>query len=70
MILSRKEEFTRSLAEALLTYALGRGLSLADRCVVDDTVLEVEQNEYRFSSMIVAIVTSDAFRFTGKMGAR
>ncbi len=67
---ANSREFTRCLTRKLLTYALGRGLSLADRCVVDDTVLEVEQNEYRFSSMIVAIVTSDAFRLTGKLGAR
>ena len=67
---ANSHEFTRCLTRKLLTYALGRGLSLADRCVVDDTVLEVEQNEYRFSSMIVAIVTSDAFRLTGKLGAR
>jgi hypothetical protein len=64
-ILSAKSrEFTACLTRKLLTYALGRSLALADRCVVDDIVKQVEGNEHRFSSLIAAIVTSDAFRFT------
>ena len=67
---SNSREFTRCLARKLLTYALGRALSSADRCVVDDIVLAAEKNEHRFSSLIVAIVTSDAFRLTGSTGAK
>lgn len=57
----KKEAFTRCLAEKLLTYALGRGLSSFDRCAVNDTVESLEKNEYRFSAMIAAIVTSEPF---------
>lgn len=62
-------EFASCLTRKLLTYALGRALSSRDQCVVDDIVEEVEQHDHRFSSLIVAIVTSDAFRFTGDTGA-
>jgi len=57
----KKEAFTRCLAEKLLTYALGRGLGSFDRCAVNDTVESLEKNEYRFSAMIAAIVTSEPF---------
>jgi len=57
----KKEAFTRCLAEKLLTYALGRGLGSFDRCAVNDTVASLEKNEYRFSAMIAAIVTSEPF---------
>ncbi|MEZ6131542.1 MAG: DUF1592 domain-containing protein [Planctomycetaceae bacterium] len=56
-----KTEFLRCLSGKMLVYALGRGLVSYDRCVVNDVVDALEENDYRFSSIVTAIVTSPAF---------
>lgn len=61
----RKDQFTRAFAEKLLTYALGRGMRLADNCVVDDVAKAAQDDGYRPKAMIHAIVQSDAFRKQG-----
>jgi hypothetical protein len=61
-LLARREAFARTLAEKLLTYALGRGVENADRCVVDDLCRRLRQDQYRFSSLVVGIVESPPFR--------
>jgi hypothetical protein len=58
----RSEDFSRCLAEKLLTYALGRGLTPADRCAVDDILKATEANGRRFQSLVAAIVASEPFR--------
>jgi hypothetical protein len=57
----KADDFCRCLTEKMLTYALGRGLQSFDRCTVDDIVMELSENEFRFQSMILAIVTSAPF---------
>jgi hypothetical protein len=57
----KKDEFCRCLASKLLTYGLGRGLGSYDRCTVKDCVTIMQENDYRFSSLVTAIVTSDPF---------
>ena len=59
---ARRETFARSLAEKLLTYALGRGLGHADRCVVVDIGRRLKQGDYRFSSLVSGIVESPPFQ--------
>lgn len=58
---NRREEFCRCLTEKLLTFALGRGLEFYDRCAVDTIVGESAQQDYRFSVVLKAIVTSEPF---------
>ncbi len=58
----RVEAFTHCLAEKMFTYALGRGLDRHDRLTVDDIVRKVARRDYRFSSLICAIVHSEAFQ--------
>lgn len=65
ILMASSRDFTSCLTRKLLTYALGRALSARDECLVDDIVRHVQQHEHRFSELVVAIVTSDAFRFTG-----
>jgi len=65
ILIGSSGEFTSCLTRKLLTYALGRALSLRDKCLVDDIVKHAEQNEHRFSEVIVGIVKSDAFRMSG-----
>jgi hypothetical protein len=59
---SRRDAFARCLSEKLLTYALGRGLGIADRCSVEDVALRLKRGDYRFSSLVLAIVDSRPFQ--------
>ena len=68
LLLSRKDEFVYCLTEKLMTYGLGRGTEAYDRVTIKEISGSVAQAEYRFSSLITAIVQSDAFtRRRGKM---
>jgi mono/diheme cytochrome c family protein len=58
----RKDDFTRTLAERMLTYALGRGLAAPDRCVVEKIVRETRDANYQMASLIEAVVRSEPFR--------
>jgi len=58
----KKTLFSRCLTEKLLTYATGRGLEYYDRRTVNAIVKALEQNDYRFSKLVVEICKSDPFR--------
>jgi hypothetical protein len=59
---SRKEDFGRTLARKMLTYALGRGLEYYDKCAVDEIVDFLAESEYKFSSLVTAVVKTKPFR--------
>lgn len=65
ILIANSTDFANCLTRKLLTYALGRALSPRDKCTVDDIVKHVEQNDHRFTELLVAVVTSPAFRFAG-----
>jgi Protein of unknown function (DUF1592)/Protein of unknown function (DUF1588)/Protein of unknown function (DUF1587)/Protein of unknown function (DUF1585)/Protein of unknown function (DUF1595) len=54
-------EFTRCLAEKLLTYSLGRGIETFDHRTVQDIVRQTSEHNYKFQAMIRAIAHSPAF---------
>jgi hypothetical protein len=62
ILAEQKREFGEALARKLLTYALGRGLQPYDDCAIQDLVNRLEKDDYRFSSLVFGIVTSDPFR--------
>ena len=55
-------EFTRCIAEKMLTYALGRGVESSDRRTVQDLVRETVGHEHKLQSLILAIVHSAPFQ--------
>jgi uncharacterized protein DUF1588/uncharacterized protein DUF1585/uncharacterized protein DUF1592 len=55
-------QFTRSLAERMLTYALGRGIEPYDRLVVKEVVARTAAAEYRIQPLVRAIVDSVPFQ--------
>jgi hypothetical protein len=61
-LLARKTDFARGLAERLITYACGRGLTAADRDSIEAIVTETAADGYKFQTMIRAVVDSPAFR--------
>jgi hypothetical protein len=58
----RREEFVTTVAEKLLTYALGRGVEYYDAPAIRAIVHEAAAGEYRWSSMILGITKSAPFR--------
>lgn len=54
--------FTEGLTEKLLIYALGRGLGPSDRPSVRAIADKVARKGYRFSSLVLGIVQSEAFQ--------
>jgi mono/diheme cytochrome c family protein len=62
ILLARQDDFVHCLSEKMLTYALGRGVEYSDRCTVEDIAKATQQGEQKFSSLILAIVHSDAFQ--------
>jgi mono/diheme cytochrome c family protein len=61
-LVSRSDVFVRTLTEKLMTYGLGRGLQHYDMPVVRDIVRKAEKQGYRFSALIMGIVTSTPFQ--------
>ena len=61
---NHRDQFARCMAEKMLTYALGRGLEIADECAVDKLVDRMRASDYRFSSLVLGIVESVPFQFT------
>jgi hypothetical protein len=64
----REQEFAKVLASRMLTFALGRGLEYHDQCAVDSIAQQMQQNDYRFSSLVLGIVTSEPFRMRRTQG--
>ena len=52
----QSEPFTHNLTEKMLTFALGRGLEPYDRRTVEDIVRKMQQNNYRFSTLVLEII--------------
>jgi hypothetical protein len=65
-LLKHKAVFVETLTEKLLTYAIGRGLEPYDMPAVRGIVRAAEQDDDRFSSLIVGIVTSTPFQMKMK----
>ncbi len=59
---SEPEQFVGVFTEKLLTYALGRGLEYYDMPAVRSIVRQSAADDYRFSAVVRAIVSSDRFR--------
>ena len=60
-LVRRPERFVTTVTEKLLTYALGRGVEYYDMPAVRKIVTEVALDDYRFQSIVVAIVKSYPF---------
>ena len=61
-LLKTPERFVATVAEKLLTYALGRNLESFDMPAVRAIVRDAAENDYRFSSVVLGIVQSTPFK--------
>jgi hypothetical protein len=61
-LLRKPDMFVGTLTEKLLTYGLGRGLEYYDAPSVRKIVSGARAQDYRFSSLVLGIVSSDPFQ--------
>jgi hypothetical protein len=62
-------QFVRTVTEKMMTYALGRGVDYPDMPVVRSIVNSAGKDNYRFSSIVLAIVKSPPFQMNMKEAA-
>jgi hypothetical protein len=55
-------QFVQAFIENLMTYALGRSLDYHDMPTVRRIVREAAADNYRFKSIVLGVISSDAFR--------
>ena len=60
------DQYVRNVTEKLLTYALGRGVEYQDMPLVRKIVRDSAPSNYRFSSLVMGIVTSAPFQMNMK----
>ncbi len=61
-LLERPEQFVQTFTEGLMTYALGRTIEHYDMPAVREVVREAAKDDYRFSSIVWGVVSSEQFR--------
>ena len=61
-LLREPKRFVGTVTEKLLTYALGRNLESYDMPAVRAIVRRAAENDYRFSSVVLGIVSSTPFK--------
>jgi hypothetical protein len=64
ILVADPEPFVRAFTEKLLTYALGRGLTHHDMPAVRAIVEKAGERDYRFSRIVMGIVTSVPFQMS------
>jgi hypothetical protein len=63
-LLTRPEQFAQTFTEKLMTYALGRGIEAFDMPSVRKIVKDTKRDNYKFSSIVMGIVTAPAFQLS------
>jgi hypothetical protein len=68
-LLARPDAFVTTLTEKLLTYALGRGVQPYDMPTVRSIVASAEDEDYKFSALVLGIASSTPFQMKLKKPA-
>ena len=62
VLVGRQEQFVGTVAERLMTYALGRGIEYYDRPTLRRIVRDASRDGFRWSSVVIGIVSSAPFQ--------
>ncbi|WP_442484547.1 DUF1592 domain-containing protein [Aeoliella sp. SH292] len=62
ILTQRRDEFLKQFCRKLLGFALGRSVLLSDQPLLDEMIVNLHENEYRFASAVETIVSSKQFR--------
>ena len=65
-ILERPDMFVRTLSEKLLTFGLGRSVTVNDAPAIRQIVSHARDNDFRFSAIVTGIVSSPSFRMRNR----
>jgi hypothetical protein len=68
VLLGHREQFVGTLTEKLMTYALGRGVEYFDMPAVRKVLRDAAPHDYRWSSLILGVVTSEPFQMRAVPG--
>jgi hypothetical protein len=60
--------FVQTLTEKLMVYALGRGLTAEDMPAVRAVVRNAKTRGYKFSDLVLGIVSGSSFQMRVKLG--
>ena len=63
LLLTRQQDFVRTVTEKLMTYALGRGVEYYDMPVVRQILRDAAAHENRWSTIVQGIVSSAPFQY-------
>ena len=58
----KRKQFVETFVSKVMTYAIGRGMTIDDRCTIVEISQQLEKKNYRFSELILLICRSDPFR--------
>lgn len=70
ILVATPERFVHTLTDKLLMYALGRGTEYSDAPAIRRIVREAAASDYRFSSLVTAIVHSTPFQMRRTAGGQ
>jgi RNAse (barnase) inhibitor barstar len=62
LLQQRRDDFVKQFCKKLLGFALGRGVQLSDRGLLDEMKSSLEKNDYRFSAALEPLLRSPQFR--------
>ena len=62
ILLGAEERFVETVAEKLLTYALGRGIEYHDAPAVRGVARGAAASDYRWSALVLGVVESTPFQ--------
>lgn len=61
LVEQKRDEFLKTLASKMLTFAIGRGMEYYDVLSINGIVANMEKNGTKFSSLVMGVVESPAF---------
>jgi hypothetical protein len=61
-LLKHPEQFTQTMTEKMMTYALGRSVEYFDMPSVRKIVRDAKRENYKFSSIVMGIISAPAFQ--------
>jgi hypothetical protein len=69
VLLTHREEFVATVAEKLLTYAIGRGLDYYDRPTLRQIVRDARSSDFRWSTLVLEVTKSVPFQMRQRAGS-
>ena len=64
VLTAHPEQFVRTMTQMLMTYGLGRGTEYYDMPVIRNIVRDAAKKNYRFSALVLGVVSSPPFQMT------